>query len=1154
MLTSLRLCIVLIALARTVCLGAEEPLPPATSMPVPVIPGLGPEAPVRCMKWDYYEHPVQTKGSGEGGWVFGTEPAFDGYPASVKQPSMRVYWNCAAPAPDAPAHVTIDYTRPVAVTRFVHYFDRVDTWKAWKEVEIHSCDDGESWVLRQTLTLQRDYPQVLPLDHPVPARYYKIVVRSMIEDVPKLHTYEIETWYGATVGAVRAAPTLEGLADPALPAVQSEPYHLNVRVVSPDATVRNARMRIVAPEGALSDAADTELAPAIQGGGTHAFLIVTPLRPGNIPVSIELRVGDFLIDSRPYTIRVKPKLAISEVTPDAAVAANAGDTVSVRGRVTNQGLTKASRVSVSWMGRTEAIGDLAPGESGSFSIQTAARPGYSEGAVEAADAGGARTVLRRSVLCPTITSFTVETKTLTTQWNSNGIEGKMDTQLKGGGAFSGWLMLFSDKGVALPIKSVGSAPDRPLFAAAVQGGVLRILPGVRAGGEDPEFGFELIPDDPCPLDVTTAKFTIRFAVNDPKVMFRPHQDLFTKEHGPNHGYGNYTHYAPTRMLSVQTDAGTVSMVPDTDAMSWGYAADFSLNANMDIDLADPDPLNLGIWQPIWKGPMRFRIALPMRKADWWDSYRHVVKDIFRFEQARAWAMPLTQMQMLSVRQMARQENWSPLFNTMRSYPGVDFHYNFYGTTYTVPAFYSYYLATDDVTARTKAEAVVNWLVSVQEKDGPLQGAWFSQYLVKGSPPGYYLEGTDQAGNRWLLPHSTGTSVKTLLWYWEASGRKDGNTLAAARRGADFLVAHQREDGGWPYAYDLEGKVISEQADAGQIWCTWALWKLFEFTGEQKYRDAALKGKDFFVKTFYENHLYQGYWEDVSGGGGNVTRSSETYEAAIACQAFVEMGDPKLALEVARDSAVSLWTRVPSTRQYETAYGQTIEQGSGGPSQAQSPMVGAAMQRMYEVSGDPFWNDLSGAVKAIHFCADPDQAYGMCAIAGWDECLTGTISPPIDNVNVMTRPGAGGRGVWNEWQTAQYAWLALDWLIREGNLRAPQYVKIDPVTMRGTVLGESGRVKMPEERCDVTGIDHYDINWAGYCNDDRYVLLVMNHKEKTTVAIRPHEAHLEVYTRPPRVLVGSGRDYAPAKIVRRGAQYMVAVPANANAILVWDRIK
>ena len=37
----------------------------------------------------------------------------------------------------------------------------------------------------------------------------------------------------------------------------------------------------------------------------------------------------------------------------------------------------------------------------------------------------------------------------------------------------------------------------------------------------------------------------------------------------------------------------------------------------------------------------------------------------------------------------------------------------------------------------------------------------------------------------------------------------------------------------------------------------------------------------------------------------------------------------------------------------------------------------------------------------------------------------------------------GRQVWNEWCTDQFAWLALEWLVREGNIRAPQYVKIDP---------------------------------------------------------------------------------------------------------------
>lgn len=1133
--------------------GAEVPSGGCTPGPpnltaIPCIPGLGDVAPVRCLKWDYFEHPVETKGSGDGGAVFGTAPAFDGFPASVTHPTIRVFWNCDAPTAQVSAYVIIDYKCPVAVTRYVHYFDRVDTWKAWKDVEIHASDNGAEWTLRQTFAnLGRDYPQVLGIDRPTSARYYKIVVKSLTDKVPKLHTYEIETYCGATIGNVSPGRPV---------AIQSEPHRLAVRVVNPDAAMNGAVLRIIAPKDSLNDPQECRLPSVPKGSDACADVVVTPLHSGVIPILVELHVGKFLIDRRPYTIRVKPKLVLSAVTPVGSTPAQAGQGVKVRGRITNEGTTAAVGVRAAWMGGSAGVGDLAPGQSAAFSIEATAPPGYSEGALEASAAGLTRTLIRRAVICPTVTSFAVRTKSLTTQWNSNGIEAKMDTQLAGGGTFSGWLMVFSGQGTPIQLKSVGQEGKEPVLVGDLGGAMLRIMLGVRRdGGEDPEFRFQVIPDDPHPTaETVSTKFSVRFSVADPKVMFRPHQDLFTKEHGPNHGYGNHTHYAPTRMLTVQTASGTVSMVPDTDNMNWGFVQDFSLNAFLDIDLADADPLGQGIWQPIWKGPKQFTITLPMRKGDWWDAYRYVVKDIFKFEQARQWAMPLTQMQMLSVRQMERQENWSTIFNTMRSYPNVDFHYNFYGTTYTLPAFYSYYLATDDETARIKAEAVKNWLITYQEQAGPLQGAWFSQYLVKGNPPSFSLEGTDQAGNRWLLPHSTGSSVKTLLWYWYASGKKDEKAFAAARKGCDFLVARQRPDGGWPYAFDLQGKAVSEQADAGQIWCAWALWKMHESSGEPKYRAAALKSKDFFVKTFLNNHLYQGYWEDVSGGGGNVTRSSETYEAAIACQAFAEMGDPKLALEVAKDSAVSLWTRVTSTRQYETAYGQTIEQGSGGPSQAQSPMVGVAMQRMYELSGDRFWNDLSGAVKAIHFCADPDQAYGMVAIAGWDECLTGTICPPIDNVKVISRPGGLGRGVWNEWQTAQYAWLALDWLIREGNMRAPHYVKIDPVTMRGTVLGEPGRVKMPEERCDVTGIDHFDVNWAGYRNDRAYVLMLMNHQEKTTVAVRPHEAHLDCYTRPPHILVSDGKECGEVAVIKKGVQYFVEIPAKATAILIWDRIR
>jgi hypothetical protein len=96
--------------------------------------------------------------------------------------------------------------------------------------------------------------------------------------------------------------------------------------------------------------------------------------------------------------------------------------------------------------------------------------------------------------------------------------------------------------------------------------------------------------------------------------------------------------------------------------------------------------------------------------------------------------------------------------------------------------------------------------------------------------------------------------------------------------------------------------------------------------------------------------------------------------------------------------------------------------------------------------------------------------------------------------------------------------------------------------------------MPEERCDVTAIDHLDVNWTGYRNDDDYMLLVMNHQQKTSVAIRPHEAHLDVFTKPPKVLIGADGVFKQVPADKRGIQYFVDIPAKGTAILIWERIR
>lgn len=1125
-------------------------LEPVSSIPVPNVPGLDPAASGRCMKWDYYyQRPHVFTGESPD---TGIQYAFDGYPTSVTQPYPATAWRAETSKPDQPPSVTIDYKRPVAVTRFIHYFDRFRAPAAWQDVEVLASDDLAEWRSLQIFSdLPPDCPQVLGIDSPVLSRYYRITVRARFPGGDKLATYEIETYYGATVGNVSADP-----ADP----VQSEPATLSVRVVSPDTVLKGASLKLVAPKSSFRGDMELPLAAIPKGGSSIGSFVVTPLRSGPVPLMVELWVGKQVIDKRPCTVRVAPKLVLRDVVPSGAEARNAGDVVALKGSLVNAGIAPASEVKVTWMGKSQALGDLAPGQSAAFGLTGKVKGGYNAGVVQAKSSNGAITSVRRSVVCRNADPVRLATGAVSTEWTAVGDGVRVVATRKGlSSRVTGNLSVLA-AGKPIALHTLLSADSSPMLAGQVPGGVLLIR--IRQSDhspDDPALEFAALPDDPNPLEVPWLDLEVRLAVDDPKVMFRPHIDWYTAEHGPNFPTLTNGHNSATRMLCVETKRGaTVSIIPDTDNMTWGFTNDHAMTASFQIPLAPYDPLETGMWRPIHEAPSRFTITLPVRRGDWWDAYRHVVEDIFRFEEPRQWAVPLTQMQMLAERCLMGYAAWSEKWQTVRSFTTDSWFMNFYGAQFTLPALYSWYLATDDPIARIKAEKIADWLLNLQHNEGPMAGAWFSIYYEDGGPR---LVGGDFIRNRWLIPQSTGATVRTLLWYWNASGRKDGRLLSAAKRGCDWMLKTLRDDGGWPYAFDLDGNRITDQCGAGQIWCTWALWMMYGITGDQQYKDAAIRSKDFFKKNYMDVHRYVGYWEDTVGitkEQNKVIHSWESYEAALAALAFSAMGDKALAVQAARDLATHSWTRVTSTRQYETSLGETTEQSLCGPSQAQSPMVGAAFKEVYRLTGDTLWNDLAGATKAVNFCADPERGYAFVATSGWNDPLHAVAGPPYENVRPFVTPdmsrGDYGRQIWFGWCTDQFAWLALDWLMREGNTRAPNYVNIDLDTLRGTVLGAPGRIKMPEERCDITGIDHYDINWVGYQNDRHYALLVMNHKERVRVMLRPHEAHMDVYTRPPKVLVGSGDRYREVKAGKQGVQYVVDIPEKANALFIWDRIK
>ena len=110
-----------------------------------------------------------------------------------------------------------------------------------------------------------------------------------------------------------------------------------------------------------------------------------------------------------------------------------------------------------------------------------------------------------------------------------------------------------------------------------------------------------------PVAATWANLDLRLAVDKPDIMFRPHLDWYTAAHGPNYPHLLNAHHSATRMLCIQSGLATVSLVPDTDNLLWGFTAEHHMTARFTVPLDARARLRPDRWRPISESPDRFTL-------------------------------------------------------------------------------------------------------------------------------------------------------------------------------------------------------------------------------------------------------------------------------------------------------------------------------------------------------------------------------------------------------------------------------------------------------------------------------------------------------------------------------------------------------------------